>query len=122
MDRHIGSSFDELLDSEGLLEVSVAVAVKRVIAWQLTEAMNASNVSKSTLAKRMHTSRSQLDRVLDGTDTGLTLETLSRAATALGYTVQIDLVPTKRPSGKTHNRTVEAQPQTAEKQSNALTI
>lgn len=96
--KHIGSCFDELLESEGLLGASAAVAVKRAIAWQVTEAMKATKVSKSALAKRMQTSRSQLNRVLDETDTGLTLETLSRAATALGYTVKIDLVaPTKCP-------------------------
>lgn len=90
--KHIGSSFDEFLESEGLLEESEALAIKRVIAWQVAEAMKAAKVSKAALAKKMHTSRSQLDRVLDESDTGLTLETLSRAATALGYRVKVDLV------------------------------
>ncbi|OEZ01688.1 MULTISPECIES: XRE family transcriptional regulator [Stenotrophomonas] len=90
--KHVGSSFDDFLESEGLLEESEALAVKRVIAWQVAEAMKAGNVSKATLAKRMHTSRSQLDRVLDEADTGLTLDTLSRTATALGYRIKVDLV------------------------------
>ncbi|WNH53565.1 helix-turn-helix domain-containing protein [Stenotrophomonas oahuensis] len=106
--KHIGSSFDEFLDSEGLLETSAAVAVKRVIAWQVAEAMKAAKVSKSALAKRMQTSRSQLDRVLDETDTGLTLDTLSRAATALGYRVQIDLVAPKAPARKTRKETSDS--------------
>ncbi|MGH8466565.1 MAG: hypothetical protein ACRESP_12380 [Pseudomonas sp.] len=90
--KQVGSSFDDFLASEGLLEVSAAVAVKRVIAWQVAEAMKANNVSKSALAKRMHTSRSQLDRVLDEVDTGLTLDTFSRAATALGYRIKVELI------------------------------
>ncbi|RRU08736.1 helix-turn-helix transcriptional regulator [Stenotrophomonas sp. 278] len=106
--KHIGSSFDEFLDSEGLLEASAAVAVKRVIAWQVAEAMKAAKVSKSALAKRMQTSRSQLDRVLDETDTGLTLDTLSRAATALGYRVQIDLVPPKASVRSTRKETSDS--------------
>ncbi len=112
--EHIGSSFDEYLDSEWLLEASAAVAVKRVIAWQVAEAMKAAKVSKSALAKRMQTSRSQLDRVLDETDTGLTLDTLSRAATALGYRVQIDLVPPKATAKKSRKETSDSRVCTAE--------
>lgn len=89
---HIGSSFDDFLADEGLLEESTAVAVKRVIAWQISEAMKANGIKKATLAKMMHTSRAQLDRVLDENDTGMTLDTLSRAASALGYRVKFDLV------------------------------
>jgi len=112
--KHIGSSFDEFLDSEGLLEASAAVAVQRVIAWQVAEAMRAAKVSKSALAKRMQTSRSQLDRVLDETDTGLTLDTLSRAATALGYRIQIDLVAPKAPTRRTRKVTSGSHACTAE--------
>lgn len=89
---HIGSGFDDFLQEEGILEEVTAVATKRVIAWQIKEAMKASGLNKKTLAERMHTSRSQLDRVLDQNDTGLTLETLSRAASALGYRVKVELV------------------------------
>lgn len=89
---HIGSSFDSFLAEEGILEDTAALAAKRVIAWQVAEAMKSAKLTKSALARRMNTSRSQLDRVLDATDTSLTLDTLSRAATALGYRIQIDLV------------------------------
>lgn len=89
---HIGSGFDDFLQEEALLEEVTAVATKRVIAWQIKEAMKVSGLNKKTLAERMHTSRSQLDRVLDKNDTGLTLETLSRAASALGYRVKVDLI------------------------------
>jgi len=90
--KHIGSDFDEFLAEQGELEVANAVAVKRVIAWQIEQAMQAAGVNKSALAKRMHTSRTVVDRMLDGTDTGLTLETMARAATALGFRVKVDLV------------------------------
>jgi len=93
--KHVGSGFDDFLESEGLLQESASLAVKRVIAWQVAEAMKAVNIGKATLAKRMHTSRSQLDRVLDEADTGLTLDTLSRTATALGYRIKVDLVAPK---------------------------
>lgn len=90
--KHIGSNFDDFLNEVGELEEATAIAVKRVIAWQIGQAMEAAGVNKSLLAKRMHTSRTVVDRILDSTDTGLTLETMTRAATALGFRVKVDLV------------------------------
>ncbi len=90
--KHIGSDFDAFLAEQGELEEATAVAVKRVIAWQIEQAMKAAGVNKSALAKRMHTSRTVVDRMLDASDTGLTLETMTRAATALGFRVKVDLV------------------------------
>jgi hypothetical protein len=90
--KHIGSDFDAFLAEQGELEEATAIAVKRVIAWQIGQAMQATGVNKSALAKRMHTSRTVVDRMLDATDTGLTLETMTRAATALGFRVRVDLV------------------------------
>ena len=92
--KHIGSDFDAFLAEQGELEEATAVAVKRVIAWQIEQAMQATGVNKSALAKRMHTSRTVVDRMLDASDTGLTLETMTRAATALGFRVKVDLVAT----------------------------
>jgi antitoxin HicB len=89
---HIGSNFDEFLAEDGQLDEATAVAVKRVIAWQIEQAMQAAGLNKSTLAKRMHTSRTVVDRILDSEDTGLTLDTMTRAATALGFRVKFDLV------------------------------
>ncbi|HWS40239.1 MAG TPA: XRE family transcriptional regulator [Arenimonas sp.] len=91
---HIGSSFDAFLAEDGQLDEATAVAVKRVIAWQIEQAMQAAGLNKSTLAKRMHTSRTVVDRILDSEDTGLTLDTMTRAATALGFRVKFDLVAT----------------------------
>ncbi len=90
--KHIGSDFDAFLSEQGELEDATAIAVKRVIAWQIEQAMQATGVNKSTLAKRMHTSRTVVDRMLDATDTGLTLDTMTRVATALGFRVKVDLV------------------------------
>ncbi len=87
----VGSNFDDFLSDDGMLEAASAVAIKRVIAWQLAEAMKANGITKKVLAERMHTSRSHLDRLLDEHDTGLTLETLSKAAHALGREVRIEL-------------------------------
>jgi DNA-binding phage protein len=88
---HIGSSLDDFLAEEGVLEEVSARAIKRVIAWQLQEAMKAQGITKTAMAARMHTSRSMLDRLLNETDTGLTIDTLSRAAQALGYRVKVEL-------------------------------
>ena len=87
----IGSNFDQFLAEQGLLEGATAIAIKRVIAWQLAEAMKAEGVTKKALAEKMHTSRSHLDRLLDDRDTGLTIETLGKAARALGRNVRIEL-------------------------------
>ncbi len=88
---YIGSNFDDYLQEQGLLEESSAVALKRVVAWQLGEAMKAQGVSKSAMAARMRTSRSQLDRVLGEDGGGMTLETLSRAIDALGLRIRLEM-------------------------------
>lgn len=91
--KHIGSRLDELLEEDGVLEDVTAVALKRVIAWQIAEEMRAQQLTKTTLAKRMHTSRAALNRLLDEEDASLTLTTLASAAAALGKTVSIHLTP-----------------------------
>lgn len=90
--KHIGSSLDAFLEEEAMLEEITALAVKRVLAWQIEREMEAQKLTKTALAKRMHTSRSALNRLLDESDTSLTLTTLASAATALGKTVKIELV------------------------------
>lgn len=94
MKKHpnIGSGFDDFLAEEGQLDEVTAVAVKRVIAWRLGQAMKEAGVTKSALARRMHTSRTVVDRVLDPCDSSLTLETMTRAANAVGRRIKIDLV------------------------------
>lgn len=90
--KHIGSSFDDFLTEEGLLEEVNAIAAKRVIAWQLGEAMRQAGITKTEMASRMHTSRAAVNRVLDANDTALTLDTLSKAAAALGRRIRFELV------------------------------
>ena len=87
--KHIGSSFDNFLKEEALLEDATAVALKRVIAWQIAEEMKVQQITKTELAKRMHTSRAALNRLLDEADPSLTLTTLASAAAALGQKVTI---------------------------------
>jgi hypothetical protein len=90
--RHRGSSIDDFLKEEGVFEEFQARAIKEVIAWQLGQAMKDQKLSKRSLAARMHTSRTQIDRVLDPTDGNVTIETLQRAAAILGRKVQVELV------------------------------
>jgi antitoxin HicB len=90
--KHLGSTLDDLLKEEGVLEEFQATAIKEVIAWQLEQAMKDQNISKRKLASLMHTSRSQVDRVLDPTDGNVTLETLQRAAAMVGRKVQLGLI------------------------------
>lgn len=88
----IGSSFDDFLAEEGILEEVNAVAVKRVLAWQIQESMKAQHLTKTALATKMHTSRAALNRLLDEHDTSLTLTTLAGVAAALGKKLRVELV------------------------------
>ncbi len=102
--KHLGSRLDDFLEEEGMLEDVTAVALKRVIAWQISEEMKAQNLTKTALAKRMHTSRAALNRLLDDEDASLTLTTLASAASALGKTVSLHLAPAdgaKLPASRT---------------------
>jgi antitoxin HicB len=88
----VGSSFDDFLKEEGIYEGVTARAIKRVIARQLDALMHAQGLSKSNLAKRMKTSRTQLDRLLDPENESVTLGTLTRAARAVGRQLRMELV------------------------------
>ena len=89
----VGSDFDAFLQEEGMLEEATVIAVKRVLAWQITKAMAAKKINKTSMAQRMHTSRSSLNRLLDEQDGSLTLSTLVSAAEVLGKKVKIELLP-----------------------------
>ena len=88
----IGSSFDDYLKEEGIYEEVTARAIKRVIARQLDALMQDQGLTKTTLAKRMKTSRAQLDRLLDPENDSVTLATLTRAARAVGRNLRMELV------------------------------
>ena len=89
---HTGSSFDSFLEEEGILDEVNAIAIKRVIAWQLAEAMKAAKISKKIMAERMGTSRSQLDRLLDPENSAVHLGTITKAARAVGKRLRMEMV------------------------------
>ncbi len=89
---HTGSSFENFLEQEGILEEVDAVAIKRVIAWQLSEAMRTEKISKRVMAERIGTSRSQLDRLLDPENSSVHLQTIAKAARAVGKRLRIEMV------------------------------
>ena len=89
---HRGSSLDDFLAAEGVLEEFQAQAIKEVIAWQLSEAMIEQKITKAELGRRMRTSRTQIDRILDPKAENVTIETLQRAAAIVGRKVRLELV------------------------------
>jgi antitoxin HicB len=90
---HDGSSLDDFLREEGILEEVEAAALKRAVAMKVADLMKKEKTNKTSMAQRMRTSRAALDRLLDPANTSVTLATLNRAAQALGRKVKIDLVP-----------------------------
>ena len=88
---HIGSTFESWLDEKGLREEVTAAAVKSVIAEQIAAAMKERGLTKSRMAALMHTSRAPLDRLLDPSSGGVTLETLMTAARAVGRELRLEL-------------------------------
>jgi len=89
--KNIGSNLDSFLEEEGLSEDATAVAVKRYIAFQLSQKMSMENLSKAEMARRMETSRSALDRLLDPDNSSVTLQTLQSAAQAFGGRLKVEL-------------------------------
>ena len=87
-----GPLFEDFLKEQGTYESTTEQAVKRVLAFQLTTAMKEQRISKVEMAKRLDTSRSQLDRLLDPNNNGVTLSVLARAAQAVGRTIKLELV------------------------------
>jgi len=87
----IGASFAEFLDEQGVREEIEGQAVKELIAEQISAAMKEEGLSKVAMAQRMHTTRAQLDRLLDPANPSVTLATLQRAAKAVGRRLTIAL-------------------------------
>jgi antitoxin HicB len=88
-----GSSFGDFLKADGIYEDVQNAAIKKVLSAKLEAAMFDQNISKTDMAKRLNTSRSQLDRLLDPDNETITLQTASRAASVLGMTLEINLSP-----------------------------
>ncbi len=87
--KHKGSSFDSFLEEENILESAEAIAVKRIIAFELIKTMKKEHMTKTIMAEKMHTSRSALDRLLDPQNTSITLGTLVKLAHVLGKKLQV---------------------------------
>ena len=90
--KHIGSNFDDFLEEEGLLEECTEAAIKKVITFQIEQVMEKNHVSKTAMANKMNTSRASLDRLLDPNNDSVTLQTMKKAASALGRRLIIELV------------------------------
>jgi antitoxin HicB len=89
--KHIGGEFDDFLRDEDLLDDAEAVATKRVIVFQIAQEMERAHISQSELARRMKTSRSAVERLLDPANPSVTLSTLERAASAIGKRLKVQL-------------------------------
>jgi len=87
--KHAGSSFDDFLEEEGILDEVDAVAIKRVVAYELAQSMSRGSITKTAMARRLETSRSQLNRLLDPENTSVSLTTLAKAATVLGKKLKV---------------------------------
>ena len=89
---HIGGRFEDWLKDEGMYEEATSAAIKKVVAWQIQQAMQEQNLTRTEMARRMETSRVQLNRLLDPKNDGVTLATLSRAAAIVGRRLRLELV------------------------------
>jgi antitoxin HicB len=89
--KHLGDNFDDFLREEGLLEEVEAKAIKRMVAFQISQEMKRRKLTKTEMTHRMKTSRAALERLLDPTNPSVTLSTLERAATALGKKLRVEL-------------------------------
>jgi len=94
--EHIGSSFDDFLEEEGIKEEVSVVAIKRVLAWKIQEEMAQQGLSKTKMADKLKTSRSGLDRLLDPENTSINLNTIQRIASQLGLEVHVSITEVKQ--------------------------
>ena len=90
--KHLGTSLEELLEEDGILESATNAAVKSVLAWQISQQMKKKRLTKVKMAEAKKTSRAQLDRVLDPKSGNVTLSTLQKAANAVGMSLKVELV------------------------------
>ena len=108
-DAHTGGSFEDFLQESGDLQEAEAVAIKRVVAWQLEKARRSSRLTKRAMATRLQTSRSQLERLFDPDNAGVTLGTMVKAANVVGKRLEIRVVSSKqRPAARQRKRTLAA--------------
>ena len=89
--QYLGSDFDSFLEEEGMLAEVETGAIKKLVALQIQQMMKDKHLSKTAMAKKMHISRSVLDRLLDPDSDFITLQTLERAAIAMGKKLRVEL-------------------------------
>ena len=89
--KHLGSNFEDFLESQGLLEDCRASAIKFALARELERAMTRQKITKAEMAKRLKTSRSGIDRLLDPDNTSITLNTMAKVASLLGKRIEFAL-------------------------------
>jgi antitoxin HicB len=87
-----GSTVESWLEDEGLLEEANAAAIKSVLAWQLREEMRTRGITKTRMAELLHNSRTQVDRILDPDNVGVSFDMMNRAAKVVGRKLRIELV------------------------------
>ncbi|MBK5930537.1 helix-turn-helix domain-containing protein [Halochromatium salexigens] len=114
-DKNIGSTLEDFLQGEGQLEEARQIAAKRLLGWQLQEAMKNLHINKVEMAKRMQTSRSQLDRLLDPDNDKVRLDTLNRAAAVLGKRIKLELVENQGEPAPAQSADLQIPPRTAER-------
>jgi antitoxin HicB len=93
---HTGSSFEDFLEAEGMRNEVESAAIKRVLAWQFEQAMEKQKKTKQGMARELKTSRTQLDRLLDPSNTSVSLATITRAANVLGMRLVFEVKPVKK--------------------------
>ena len=89
--KHLGSNFEDFLAEEGILEECRAAAIKFKLAHELQKSMDKKRISKAEIAKRLKTSRSGVDRLLDPENTSITLNTMAKVAHLLGKRIEFAL-------------------------------
>lgn len=91
-EKYIGSDFEDFLEEEGILQEVTEASIKRVLAYQIRQEMKNKGLSKAAMAKKMNTSRPSLDRLLNPDNAAVTLNTMAKAASALGRRLKLELV------------------------------
>ncbi len=91
-ENYIGSDFEDFLEEEGILQEVTEASIKRVLAYQIRQEMKNKGLSKAAMAKKMNTSRPSLDRLLNPDNAAVTLNTMTKAASALGRRLKVELV------------------------------
>ena len=89
--KHLGSSLDDFLHDEGIYDEVRELAIKKMIAATFAEEMKKTGITKAEMARRMKTSRVSVDRLLDPKNDSITLNTILKAAEAIGKPFQFSL-------------------------------